>query len=106
MIVRRWSATATTEGADEYQRHFTQVVLPALRRIDGFRGAYVLRQFDAQHEQRAVITDLTFWESIDSIQAFSGHDVNNAVVDPTAQTYLLDFDAVVTHHTVVVDTLS
>lgn len=27
-------------------------------------------------------------------------------VDPTAQTYLLDFDTIVTHHSVVVNTLS
>jgi heme-degrading monooxygenase HmoA len=106
MIVRRWSATATAKGADNYQRHFTQAVLPALRRLDGFQGAYVLRQVDTHDRERVMLTDLTFWDSLDAISAFSSPDIDNAVVDPTAQTHLLDFDTTVTHHHVVVDTLS
>lgn len=101
VIVRRWTARATIEGADRYQKHFIAVVVPKLARLDGFRGALVLRE--ATHENRVILTDLTFWESLNSIDAFSGTDISRAIVDDTAQSLLLDYDKTTTHSTVVVD---
>jgi heme-degrading monooxygenase HmoA len=102
MIVRTWTATATPGGADDYCRHFEQVVLPKLRELDGFRGAYVLRQ-EAGEVSR--IEDLTFWESLDAVRAFAGSDLETAVVDPLAEAMLLDFDLDVTHRTIAVSAL-
>lgn len=104
MIIRSWGATATAEGADRYQAHFTEAVLPSLRRLNGFKGAYVLRQVATG--DRAVLKDLTFWDSLDAIQAFSGPDLSKAIVDPAARTFLLDYDATVSHYVIEVDTLS
>jgi heme-degrading monooxygenase HmoA len=103
MIVRRWRATATTEGAKQYAHHFGNVVLPKLSALDGFRGAYVLLD-----DSRDVveIEDLTLWESHESIRAFAGAHTEVAVVDDVAQTMLIDYDTTVTHRIVAVGQVS
>ena len=105
MIVRRWEARTTTEGADRYQAHFANVVLEKLKMLDGFRGAQILRAVDAGADQVKLI-DLTYWESLDSISAFAGAEVRTAVVDETARQYLVDFDSRVSHYSVEVDTIT
>jgi heme-degrading monooxygenase HmoA len=102
MIARIWTARATDEGADLYERHFENVVLHKLGELDGFRGAVVLRADD--EGGRIKLTDLTFWDSLDAIEAFAAPDIGRAVVDDTAQSFLDDFDTTVTHATVAVDT--
>jgi hypothetical protein len=42
MIVRTWSARATKAGADAYSAYFEQTLLPQLRELDGFSGAFLL----------------------------------------------------------------
>ena len=102
MIARIWTARATAEGAERYQQHFESVVLRKLIELDGFRGAIVLRDDDTAGHVK--LTDLTFWDSLDMIEAFSAPDISTAVVDETAQSFLVDFDTTVTHSTVAVDT--
>jgi heme-degrading monooxygenase HmoA len=105
MIVRRWEARTTTEGADRYQAHFATVVLEKLKPLDGFRGAQILRAVDAGADHVKLI-DLTYWESLDSISAFAGADLRTAVVDETARRYLVDFDRSVSHYSVELDTIT
>lgn len=99
MIVRTWKATAMPAGAEEYCEYFEQAVLPKLQELDGFRGAYVLCELTGEV---VLIEDLTFWDSLLSIRAFAGDDLETAVVDPPAQAMLLDFDLEVTHRTIAV----
>ncbi len=99
MILRAFRATATTDGADAYQRFFTESVLPELQGIDGFQRAYVLRR---DRDDRVEVQVLTLWESLDAIGRFAGHDLETAVVEPGARAVLTDYDPIVTHHTVVV----
>lgn len=42
MVIRIWRAKATTEGAEKYQHHFEQRVIPELQALTGFAGAYLL----------------------------------------------------------------
>jgi heme-degrading monooxygenase HmoA len=103
MIARVWRATATPAGAEAYRDHFTGSVLPALRRLDGHRGAYLLSQNEADRVDLEVIT---LWESLEAISAFAGPDATTAVVEPEAQAVLLDFDKTVSHRTVLIDTVA
>jgi heme-degrading monooxygenase HmoA len=101
VIARIWTATATTEGAAAYARHFTGNVLPELRSIDGHRGAYLLqRESDGQIHLQVV----SLWASLDAIRAFAGADIDVAVVEPEAQAVLAEYSRTVTHHDVVVGT--
>jgi heme-degrading monooxygenase HmoA len=103
VIVRAFHATATAEGADAYREHFTNSVLPDLQRIDGYRGAYLLRH---DHDGGVELQVLTLWSSLDAIRRFAGASLDTAVVEPAAKAVLATYDTKVTHHTVVVDTVA
>jgi len=102
MIVRTWSATATSAGAESYSRYFAGTLLPQLRTLPGFEGAYLLRR-DLGEDGTVELTTHTFWESLEAIRAFAGDDVARSVVEPEAQAMLASFDPTAAHRTVVVD---
>lgn len=102
MVVRTWSATATRSGARDYRRYFSDTLLPQLRRLDGFAGAYLLAR-DVEAEGTVELITHTFWESPAAVRAFAGDDVTRSVVEPEAQAVLLAFDRTATHRTVWVD---
>jgi hypothetical protein len=49
LTVRTWLATATSAGAKGYSRYFAGTLLPQLRELPGFAGAYLLRRADRSH---------------------------------------------------------
>ncbi|MGA8621209.1 MAG: antibiotic biosynthesis monooxygenase, partial [Candidatus Sulfotelmatobacter sp.] len=65
MILRMWRAQSTVEKADEYIRHATAKVFPALRTIEGHRGAFLLRHTLGDTVDLVV---LTLWESMDAVR--------------------------------------
>ena len=73
-IVRTWSATATSAGAGDYSRYFADALLPQLRGLAGFAGAYLLRR-DLDGEGIVHLTACTFWKSAGAIRAFAGNDI-------------------------------
>jgi heme-degrading monooxygenase HmoA len=103
MIVRTWSGTATSAGAESYSRYFAGTLLPQLRTLPGFEGAYLLRR-DLGSGGTVELTAHTFWESLDAIRAFAGDDIARSVVEPEAQAMLASFDPTAAHRTVVIDT--
>jgi hypothetical protein len=104
MIVRTWSATADGAGAGNYSRYFGGTLLPELRKLPGFEGAYLLRR-DLGEDGTVELTTHTFWESPEAISAFAGDDITLSVVEPEAQAMLLDFDRTAAHRSVVADAL-
>ena len=102
LTVRTWSATASSAGAGEYSRYFAGTLLPQLRELPGFAGAYLLRR-DLDQNGAAELTAHTFWNSREAIRAFAGDDITIAIVEPEAQAMLLDFDRTATHRSVVAD---
>jgi heme-degrading monooxygenase HmoA len=99
MIVRVWRARATPERADDYPRHLTESVLPKLRDIPGFRGAYLLRRADGAGVEFVV---LTRWASMEAVERFAGPTPEAAVVEPEARAAPASFDATVAHYQVLV----
>jgi heme-degrading monooxygenase HmoA len=100
LVVRTWRATATSAGAREYHSYFAGTLLPQLRDLPGFAGGYLLsRDVNGTVE----LTTHTFWESPAAVRAFAGDDVTASVVEPEAQSVLLDFDPTATHRSVLVD---
>ncbi len=102
MIVRTWSATASSAGAESYSRYFAGTLLPQLRMLPGFKGAYLLRR-DLGEDGTVELTTHTFWESLAAIRAFAGEDIARSVVEPQAQAMLASFDPTAAHRTVVID---
>jgi heme-degrading monooxygenase HmoA len=98
MIIREWRGRADRARADAYPAHFRKTVVPELRHVAGFRGARLARrEVDGKLEYLV----LTRWQSMESIRAFAGADVEKAVVEPGAVAALTDFDATVWHYEVI-----
>jgi heme-degrading monooxygenase HmoA len=100
MIARYWSAQTTAAQAPAYAEHLRARVLPALRTLEGYRGARLL--------QRAIpggveVIVITFWRSLDAIRGFAGADLEAAVVAEEAAALLTRFDSRVRHYEVTVE---
>ena len=95
MIVREWRALATKANAEIYSRYFEEKVVPALKNLDGNRGAWLMRR-DTEGDVELVA--LTLWESHDFIKTFAGTDITKAYVEPEAQTMLTRFDDFASHY--------
>ena len=81
-----------------YPRHFRDNVMPALRELPGFSGAYLSWRRCGDSIEFLVLTQ---WQSMDAIRSFAGNDVEKAVVEPAAVAALLDFDSYVHHYEVI-----
>jgi heme-degrading monooxygenase HmoA len=94
MIARLWSARATPENWSAYERHFIDNVIPELRAQKGYVASNLLkRQVGSDIE----ITVISFWRSLEEIDAFAGRDRENAVVAPQAAGFLDSYDRKVKH---------
>jgi heme-degrading monooxygenase HmoA len=96
VIARIWHGWAALENADAYESLLRAEVLPGIERIDGYRGAYVLRTDGADIE----FVTVTLWETFDAIRAFAGDDYERAVVPPEARRLLKRFDERSRHYEV------
>lgn len=102
MILREWRAQATDDGVAAYRQHFRDAVLPALWRLRGFRGSVLLCRTLAKDCNEIVVQ--TYWRSQASIRAFTGPDIDRAVVEPAAAMALLSWHLVVRHYDIIEET--
>ena len=97
MISRHWKGVARREDAERYLTHLQTETFPKLATLVGFVRATVLRREIAAGIEFRVVT---VWESTDAIQTFAGSDAEAAVVPPTVQAMMLDFDRRAVHYEV------
>jgi heme-degrading monooxygenase HmoA len=102
MIARIWCGRAQPAKASGYVRHFSQSVVPSLKKLDGHRGAWLLQR---EAEGTTEFLALTLWDSCESIRAFAGIDVEKAHVEPEARAVLSDFDDFAQHYAVAFTSL-
>ena len=100
MIARVWKAKANASSVDEYIRHFTEHVAPALAAVSGYEGSQVLCNPGLDPTDIVVVT---WWSSLDVIHGFAGSDIGRAVIDPEARRVLVSCDESVAHYTVVAE---
>jgi heme-degrading monooxygenase HmoA len=98
MIARAWSARTTREQAPQYAEYLRTHVFAGLHALDGYQSAMLLERSAADLVEVEVIT---FWRSLESIRAFSGDDVEAAVVTERAASLLVRYDRRVRHYEVV-----
>jgi heme-degrading monooxygenase HmoA len=96
LIARIWHGWAARGEADAYEALLRHEVLPSIERIDGYRGAYLLRTDGPEVE----FVTVTFWETIDALQRFAGDDYERAVVPPQGRALLTRFDERSRHYDV------
>jgi heme-degrading monooxygenase HmoA len=95
VITRLWRGWTASGDADAYQRFLLEELFPAMRGIEGFRGAEVLRRRDG--EEVAFVT-LTRFDSLEAIRAFAGEDYEQAVIEPPARALLARHSAAAEHY--------
>jgi heme-degrading monooxygenase HmoA len=94
MIARLWSARATPQNWPAYEKHFIDHVVPELRTQKGYVAANLLKREDGGE---IAITVLTFWRSLESLDAFAGTDREAAVVERNVTAFLASYDKRVQH---------
>ena len=100
MIARIWHGAVAPAKSDEYLDYLNETGVPDYRATEGNRGVYVLRRIEGD---RAHFLTVSFWESMDKIEAFAGSDPEKARYYPEDEKFLLDFEPTVGHYEVVVE---
>ncbi len=100
MIGRIWHGVTAAEKSGEYLDYLNQTGVPDYRATEGNRGVYVLRRIE---EDQAHFLTVSFWESMEKIEAFAGSDPEKARYYPDDGRFLTDFEPTVEHYEVVAE---
>ncbi len=95
-----WRGWASNENANAYEKLLDERVIPGLRRIDGYRGGWVLRQ-DGKGEVEFVVVN--FFDSLQAVQAFAGANYTVPVFEPEARELLSKVEPIARHYDVKID---
>ncbi len=98
VICRIWHGTTAASKADAYAAFLERRAIPDYRSVPGNLSASVLRRDEADISHFLTIT---YWDSEASIRAFAGDDVLRARYYSEDREFLLDFEPLVQHFTVV-----
>ena len=97
MIARVWHGHTRAEDADAYGAFLETRGIGDYKSTPGNAGALLLKRVA---ETTAEFTLISFWESFEAIQRFSGKDVDKAVYYPEDEHFLLGKEPWVIHYDV------
>jgi heme-degrading monooxygenase HmoA len=98
MIARIWRGAVRRDDADAYADYIASTGMAENRSTPGNQGAWMLRRDDGD---RSEIITFSLWDSPDSIRAFAGDDIDQAVFYPEDDRFLIERDQTVRHYEVV-----
>ena len=98
MIARTWHGVTPASKADAYYDYLEASGVKEYRKTRGNRGVFVLRRITGD---RADFLLVSLWDSLDSIRAFAGRDIEKARYFPKDREFLLEFEPNVTHYEVL-----
>lgn len=98
MIARTWHGAVPADLADEYYDYLKRTGLADYKNTTGNRGIQVLRRTEGEVVHFLLVT---FWDSMEAIQAFAGEDVERARYYPEDEQYLIELEPKVTHYEVL-----
>jgi heme-degrading monooxygenase HmoA len=95
-IMREWRGVIRKADRDVYVDYIKGTGLDDYRATPGNRGAAIaVRDLDAE---RIEVVTLSWWDSLDSIRAFAGDDIELARYYPMDDKYLLERPRTVQHY--------
>lgn len=97
MIARIWRGWTRAEDAESYADYIQMTGLAEYTATPGNRGAWLLHRVDGD---RAEFLAVSLWESLDSIAAFAGEDIETAVFYPEDDRFLIDRETKSIHYEV------
>jgi heme-degrading monooxygenase HmoA len=95
-------AYATPEKVRVYREHLAGVVLPELRKLQGFQG---LDLCETPRGDQVELLIISRWQSMEAVRAFAGPDPDRAVVEPGAKAVLAEYDDFVTNYEVTLEAM-
>ena len=100
MICRLWRGWTTPENADSYQRVVHSEVIPGIedRRIPGFQHVDLMKRNLGDEVE---FQTLMWFDSLESIVAFTGKDYGVSHVPAAARVFLKSFDERAAHYEVI-----
>ena len=98
MIARTWHGVVPATRADDYADYLSRTGVPDLEATPGNRGVYVLRRPDGANAHFLLVS---LWDSLESIRAFAGDDIEQARYYPEDHDFLLELEPRVTHYEVI-----
>jgi heme-degrading monooxygenase HmoA len=97
VIVRTWRGWTRPEDTDAYADYILHTGIVEYKKTPGNRGAYLISRRDGD---RTEFLTISFWDNRESIAAFAGDDIDQAVFYPEDDRYLIDRETTVNHFTV------
>jgi antibiotic biosynthesis monooxygenase (ABM) superfamily enzyme len=94
MIARVWRDSTLVEDADAYAAYLEETGMKGARAIPGNRGTLVLRRL---HGGYAEFETILLFDSLKTIRAFAGDDLEAAVFFPEDDRYLVERELAVRH---------
>ena len=98
MIARIWRGAVRRDDADAYADYIANTGMAEYRSTPGNQGAWMLRRDEGD---RSEIVTFSLLDSLDSIRAFAGNDIDQAVFYPEDDRFLIERDRTVRHYEVV-----
>jgi len=99
LILRKWTGVIRTADEAGYQAYIVATGLSDYAQTPGNCGFQML--FRALGDGRSEVTTLSWWRSLEAIEAFAGEDLTLARYYPDDDLYLLERHKHVEHHRVV-----
>ncbi len=97
MIARVWRGVVRLADADVYADYIRETGFEQYALTDGNRGAWLLRRDEGD---RTEFITYSLWDSLNSVRAFAGDDIERAVYYPDDERYLVERDDLVRHYSV------
>lgn len=98
MITRMWHGRVPTSKAEAYRKFVKERAIPDYHSVEGNISVHILERTEGDITH---FMTLTFWQDVESIQAFAGEDIEVAKYYPEDQDFLLEFEPRVVHYEVV-----
>ncbi|MGI9585302.1 MAG: hypothetical protein ACR2N7_06895, partial [Acidimicrobiia bacterium] len=95
--LRTWRGWTRPEDTEDYADYIGGTGIVGYTATPGNRGAYLVSRPDSD---RTEFLTISFWENLESIVAFAGEDIDQAVFYPEDDRYLVDRETTVKHFTV------
>ena len=89
-IARVWRGSTRHENAEAFESFLKDQVFPDFEKgLKGYHGAQLLKRILHDHVE---FTTIMWFDSIDSVRLFAGHDYETAHIDPNVQKLLWQYD--------------
>ena len=93
MITRTWRGWTRPEDTEAYAEYILETGIAEYKATPGNQGAYLISRPDG--DRREFLT-ISFWDNHDAIVAFAGEDIDQAVLYPEDDRYLIDRESLMT----------